>query len=233
MKDSQECLVIKRKSVSLWSSFVSRWLKDPALSLQWLRSLPWHRLELWPRNFPCCRHGQKKKVYFTLNSILTCFLNNGSISLFLSLHPFLVSFSVLGLWYQVCPHPEAQLWPNIGNTFLLVVLLIPPLVPDLLVFRVPDHLIISSELVLGAPRPIPLDWRPPGTVSQFRSQTLSRPSSRAAGEVVSVTTPSSQQVLIFVFYNPTSWTACFLFPLKSFFEHSCLLLILLSTVRIF
>ena len=90
----------------------------------------------------------KKKVYFTLNSILTCFLNNGSISLFLSLHPFLVSFSVLGLWYQVCPHPEAQLWPNIGNTFLLVVLLIPPLVPDLLVFRVPDHLIISSELVL-------------------------------------------------------------------------------------
>ena len=28
-----------------------QWVKDPALSLQWLKLLPWHRFDLWPRNF--------------------------------------------------------------------------------------------------------------------------------------------------------------------------------------
>ena len=48
--------------------------KDPALSLQWLRSLLWHRFDTWPGNF--CRlwvlprkkpkkTNKKKKVLFT------------------------------------------------------------------------------------------------------------------------------------------------------------------------
>ena len=28
--------------------FVAQWVKDPALSLQWLGSLPWHQFSRWP-----------------------------------------------------------------------------------------------------------------------------------------------------------------------------------------
>ena len=30
---------------------MTQWIKDPALSLLWLRSLLWHRLDPWPGNF--------------------------------------------------------------------------------------------------------------------------------------------------------------------------------------
>ena len=45
-------------------------VKDPALSLQWLRSLLWHRFNPWPRNFhmPQVRHKKRKEDsnYYTL-----------------------------------------------------------------------------------------------------------------------------------------------------------------------
>ena len=31
---------------------MAQWVKDLALSLQWLRSLLWHRFDSWPRNLP-------------------------------------------------------------------------------------------------------------------------------------------------------------------------------------
>ena len=34
------------------SSFVVQWVKDPALSLQWLRSLQLHVFDSWPQEFP-------------------------------------------------------------------------------------------------------------------------------------------------------------------------------------
>ena len=33
------------------SSHVAQWIKDPALSLQWLKLLLWHGFDLWPRDF--------------------------------------------------------------------------------------------------------------------------------------------------------------------------------------
>ena len=33
------------------SSLAVQWVKDPMLSLQWLRSLLWHRFNPWPANF--------------------------------------------------------------------------------------------------------------------------------------------------------------------------------------
>ena len=35
-------------------------VKDPALSLLWLRSLLWYRFDAWPRNF-CMLQAQPKK----------------------------------------------------------------------------------------------------------------------------------------------------------------------------
>ena len=40
---------------------MAQWVKDPALTLQWLGSLLWCEFHPWPRNFTCCRRGQKKK----------------------------------------------------------------------------------------------------------------------------------------------------------------------------
>ena len=37
------------------------WAKDPTLSLQWLRSLLWHRFDSWLRNFHMLQAWQKKK----------------------------------------------------------------------------------------------------------------------------------------------------------------------------
>ena len=40
---------------------LAQWVKDPALSLQWLRLLLWHGFDPWPRNFhvPCRGRGQE------------------------------------------------------------------------------------------------------------------------------------------------------------------------------
>ena len=42
-------------------------VKDPELSLQWLRSLLWHRFDPWPRNFCMPRMGPKY-IYITFFS---------------------------------------------------------------------------------------------------------------------------------------------------------------------
>ena len=44
-------------------SFVVQQVKDPALSLQPLRSLPWHRFNPWPRNFHMPQKNEKKKRF--------------------------------------------------------------------------------------------------------------------------------------------------------------------------
>ena len=40
----------KNKSHTTWSSLVAQWVKDPVLSLRWLRSLLW-QVNPWPWNF--------------------------------------------------------------------------------------------------------------------------------------------------------------------------------------
>ena len=56
--------IVKIKS---WSYLVAQWVKDPALSLQWLGSLLWHGLSPWPRNIYIPRvqpkRGEKKKKW--------------------------------------------------------------------------------------------------------------------------------------------------------------------------
>ena len=39
---------------------MAQWVKDPALSLMWLRSLLWSRFDPWPRNF-CMPQAQLKR----------------------------------------------------------------------------------------------------------------------------------------------------------------------------
>ena len=39
-----------------------QWVKDLVLSLQWLRSLLWHRFDPWPGNFHMLWVWQKKKI---------------------------------------------------------------------------------------------------------------------------------------------------------------------------
>ena len=49
------------------NSLVAQQVQDPALSLQWLRSLLWHKFDPWPRSFrvpwvqPTKRKKKKKK----------------------------------------------------------------------------------------------------------------------------------------------------------------------------
>ena len=50
-----------KKMVIIGSSLVVQWVKDRALSLQWLRSLLWLRFDSWPRNFHMPRQAQTKK----------------------------------------------------------------------------------------------------------------------------------------------------------------------------
>ena len=41
---------------------MAQWVKNPALSLQWLRLLLWHRFNPWPRNFCMPWTKPKKKT---------------------------------------------------------------------------------------------------------------------------------------------------------------------------
>ena len=43
------------------SSQVAQWVKEPALSLQWLRSMLWRKLDLWTRNFCLPRALPKRR----------------------------------------------------------------------------------------------------------------------------------------------------------------------------
>ena len=70
------------------SSLVAQWVKDLALSLLWLRSLLWHRLDPWPREFPHAVGAVKKKKErerkffpfpFECGLDLTCFQRRGKI----------------------------------------------------------------------------------------------------------------------------------------------------------
>ena len=47
-------------------------LKDLALSLQWLGSLLWCTVYLWPGTFICCEQGQKKKKKLCLEPYSIC-----------------------------------------------------------------------------------------------------------------------------------------------------------------
>ena len=48
MKISWDKCFIHSPNTSLWSSLVAQGVKDPALSLQWLRSVLWHRFNPGP-----------------------------------------------------------------------------------------------------------------------------------------------------------------------------------------
>ena len=39
---------------------MAQWVKDPVLSLQWLRWVLWHRLNSWPGNFQMSQVWPKK-----------------------------------------------------------------------------------------------------------------------------------------------------------------------------
>ena len=45
----------------LWSSLGEKWVKDPALSLQCLRLLLWHRFEPWSGDFYMPKAWPKRK----------------------------------------------------------------------------------------------------------------------------------------------------------------------------
>lgn len=72
--DEGNCMQSTVNAGSMWNSKASKlkiiivlafplaqWIKDPALSLQRLRSLLWHRFKSWPRNclMPCGKNKNK------------------------------------------------------------------------------------------------------------------------------------------------------------------------------
>ena len=57
--EGEEDLVITQKEGR--SSLVAQWVKDPVLSLQWLRSLLWRGFNPWPGNFHMLRVQPRKK----------------------------------------------------------------------------------------------------------------------------------------------------------------------------
>ena len=65
---------VTKKITHVRSFLVAQWTKDPALSLQWFRSLMWCRFYLWPGNVYMLqvwgkkrkkerKKGRKKNVY--------------------------------------------------------------------------------------------------------------------------------------------------------------------------
>ena len=52
-----------------------QWVKDPVLSLQWLRSLLWRGFDPWPGNFHLPKEQPKKKK----GSVLFCFFSKDLI----------------------------------------------------------------------------------------------------------------------------------------------------------
>lgn len=52
----------------LWSSHAPQPVKNLVLSLEWLRSLPWHRFEPWLRNF----HQKKSHLFLNLVTVEDC-----------------------------------------------------------------------------------------------------------------------------------------------------------------
>ena len=48
---SNHSIFFSKPGVFFFFFFVAQRVQDPALSLQWLRWLPWHGFHLWPRNF--------------------------------------------------------------------------------------------------------------------------------------------------------------------------------------
>ena len=47
---------------------MAQWVKNPALTLQGLRLLLWHRFDPWPRNFYISSSAAKKKKKKTINN---------------------------------------------------------------------------------------------------------------------------------------------------------------------
>ena len=62
-------LIFKRY---LRSSLVAHWVKDPVLSLIWLRSLLCCKFDPWQRNLQCHGLSQKKKILQNVGNILSC-----------------------------------------------------------------------------------------------------------------------------------------------------------------
>ena len=63
--------IIKTKIIISWHSLVEPWVKDPALSLQWLGSLLWRRFSPWPGNFHMPWAWPKKIYYYVFEIVGT------------------------------------------------------------------------------------------------------------------------------------------------------------------
>ena len=50
-QSSRKSLWVCHRELDMEEFLVAQWIRDLALSLQWLRSLPWHGFDPWPGNF--------------------------------------------------------------------------------------------------------------------------------------------------------------------------------------
>ena len=71
----------QKKGTNYWSSLVTQWIEDPALSLLWLWLQQWCGLNPWPKNF-CMPMVQPKKER---NKLL---INAFFLIIFLGSHPW-------------------------------------------------------------------------------------------------------------------------------------------------
>ena len=58
---------VQLKNKKYWSSLLTQQVKDPALSLQWLRSLLWRGFDPWPRNFRMPQAWPKQISYHLIS----------------------------------------------------------------------------------------------------------------------------------------------------------------------
>ena len=76
------CVVVSHKilfavnNTTAWSSLVAQPVKDPVLSLLWLKSLMWHRFNPWPQKLlhvgGTAKKKKKKKRNNTASLKRTC-----------------------------------------------------------------------------------------------------------------------------------------------------------------
>ena len=80
------------------TSLVVQCVKDPALSLLWLRSLLWREFDPWPGNFHMLQIWPKKKKRRNKRHILQHQFQKHFVCLLLFLHTFYLSDRVFSSW---------------------------------------------------------------------------------------------------------------------------------------
>ena len=87
---SRMVIIMLRESKNFWSSLVVQWIKDPVLSLLWLRLQLWFGFSPWPMNFhtPWVQPLKKlkKKILYKRTSInKICVNKNNTLQIRLTL----------------------------------------------------------------------------------------------------------------------------------------------------